>query len=1186
MAESKRTFQAARMDKDIDDRILKSGQYRDGLNISVDTSEDANVGAIENLKGNELILNQDIYGLSASSNPNATVVGSYPHPEEQKIYYFVTGDASDGIFEYDIVNNTVKTIIIESSTLGGSSSRPGDSESLPELKCENAKVKATINQMGVVTATSEIGNAFPRVPKFDENTTTSTLSKEFFIEVRAEGYRNSNIFCPVDAVQDAKTAPEVFTVSSTDITNTTAILTGSLGVAVGVTEIGFKYGYHSDGNELSLSDLQGTSGGSLTIASASNTSNISSPFRGNATTLPANKTIYYVAYAVNSVGTGYGIVKKFTTANTIYKITNIYFETTPPVAGAGGTAVLVVEGQEGAQYSLASSDTGVTISDSGTQTLENNGGGNGKNKHNVVLAAQAVGAAARTITVNVTQQGSSDFISLELDPNNDGVSSVSIAQAAGANQQYTYILQPNATLSNSTLKQSASSSGSTYTRFEATTENPSGYEASTSFFVYPDAGYQFSDFTDDALDTLRDSITNSLPDWADLDNVVLVKSREEENDSYIQISIDISIPADTASTTEYYNFTASASQVKSTWKAGLFSASAGSVNISLVEGTKPFVYTGTSQNADQDPKTIEVTDVGYEITEPTVTKDFDEGGATYVSYNDNLTAGGGDTEVDINFTIDPDDEQRRNIEYDKPAIELDFGSREKSFLHTINLVKVGATTEFEIRDSIDVDENNNPTGNIITNIQESFNASSGTFEKVIYIWPVAGQEFASQSTITTSFTDSPVPSWATIYFTQLGGGNNAYTYFAVGFRINPQKKDVTATASIDANPTEVSVTWNRIVDIEGAAKAALDEEDFTLGESKTVTASSSPDTFELSADVLNGASVTDIEQNKGTEYGGNLITLNGDLSFTDEQQNPTTLPLENSGTITADLTADVSGLRKSVNFTEDAPITWNVVGSTPTYTTKIYGRMGFSIPFSYKTQHYWVTARTLGQINVSRENFRYPYNPPSYISGLSGELGNNNTVFFKPGGNGSGTYYGEFNNDNILGHIATVTGSPGDEFQLGFYTTFSSYPYGTLQAMKDNIIRFDRAGTTGYETLEADRPAIVSIHCTDYDYNSWSGRWEYGLYSWTAQSKKYVVGMHQSYNMKFKILNRNATVYLVHNHPESYTYANFGSSIDPTFTPRLADGSIASNALSSQHIQHVQSGVPVLLDNGTAVPVT
>lgn len=105
------------MNKDIDDRILPAGQYRDALNISVDTSEDANVGVIENLKGNELISNQDINGLSSSSNPNAKVIGSYAHPEENKIYYFVTGDQSDGIFEYDADNDEINTIIIE--TTGG-----------------------------------------------------------------------------------------------------------------------------------------------------------------------------------------------------------------------------------------------------------------------------------------------------------------------------------------------------------------------------------------------------------------------------------------------------------------------------------------------------------------------------------------------------------------------------------------------------------------------------------------------------------------------------------------------------------------------------------------------------------------------------------------------------------------------------------------------------------------------------------------------------------------------------------------------------------------------------------------------------------------------------------------------------------------------------------------------------------
>ena len=119
MAESKRTFQAARMNKDIEEKILKPGEYRDALNVSVDFSEDGNIGAIENLKGNELLAGQDILGLSSSSNPNAKVIGSIAHPEEEKIYFFVTGDKMDGIFEYDLTasSNQTKPIVLDSVTL-------------------------------------------------------------------------------------------------------------------------------------------------------------------------------------------------------------------------------------------------------------------------------------------------------------------------------------------------------------------------------------------------------------------------------------------------------------------------------------------------------------------------------------------------------------------------------------------------------------------------------------------------------------------------------------------------------------------------------------------------------------------------------------------------------------------------------------------------------------------------------------------------------------------------------------------------------------------------------------------------------------------------------------------------------------------------------------------------------------
>ena len=52
MAELKRTFTGGKMEKDLDERIVQNGLYREALNISVATSEDSDVGAAQNILGN------------------------------------------------------------------------------------------------------------------------------------------------------------------------------------------------------------------------------------------------------------------------------------------------------------------------------------------------------------------------------------------------------------------------------------------------------------------------------------------------------------------------------------------------------------------------------------------------------------------------------------------------------------------------------------------------------------------------------------------------------------------------------------------------------------------------------------------------------------------------------------------------------------------------------------------------------------------------------------------------------------------------------------------------------------------------------------------------------------------------------------------------------------------------------
>ncbi len=57
MAQARNTFSKSKMNKDLDARLMRSDEYRDARNIQVSRSEGANVGSLENVLGNELLLN-------------------------------------------------------------------------------------------------------------------------------------------------------------------------------------------------------------------------------------------------------------------------------------------------------------------------------------------------------------------------------------------------------------------------------------------------------------------------------------------------------------------------------------------------------------------------------------------------------------------------------------------------------------------------------------------------------------------------------------------------------------------------------------------------------------------------------------------------------------------------------------------------------------------------------------------------------------------------------------------------------------------------------------------------------------------------------------------------------------------------------------------------------------------------
>ena len=119
MAELSRNFLKGRMNKDFDERIIPNGEYRDALNLQIATSEDSNIGAAQNLKGNVIATEDDFMPSSDAQHNNALTVGSYADESNKYIYNFVhkasdlvangvyngltrfTGVVSDAIIEYD-----------------------------------------------------------------------------------------------------------------------------------------------------------------------------------------------------------------------------------------------------------------------------------------------------------------------------------------------------------------------------------------------------------------------------------------------------------------------------------------------------------------------------------------------------------------------------------------------------------------------------------------------------------------------------------------------------------------------------------------------------------------------------------------------------------------------------------------------------------------------------------------------------------------------------------------------------------------------------------------------------------------------------------------------------------------------------------------------------------------------------
>ncbi len=139
MAEVKNSFLASKMNKDLDDRLIPSNEYKDALNIAVSNSEDSDVGALENI-----LQNTNVFPISSGTNvgyDTGKIIGYATDSSSDSVYLFWTNytDTSankldhhqseqtgfnSAIIKYNAINSSFTKLLVFGTFLNFSTTHP------------------------------------------------------------------------------------------------------------------------------------------------------------------------------------------------------------------------------------------------------------------------------------------------------------------------------------------------------------------------------------------------------------------------------------------------------------------------------------------------------------------------------------------------------------------------------------------------------------------------------------------------------------------------------------------------------------------------------------------------------------------------------------------------------------------------------------------------------------------------------------------------------------------------------------------------------------------------------------------------------------------------------------------------------------------------------------------------------
>ena len=109
MPEINKSFTGGKMNKDLDERLVPNGEYRDAMNIQVSTSEDSDVGTVQNILGNEKACPDSIY----QSAPINTI-GTISDETNDTIYWMNAGSPYTSLTPQVIAEDFTGGFVVDS----------------------------------------------------------------------------------------------------------------------------------------------------------------------------------------------------------------------------------------------------------------------------------------------------------------------------------------------------------------------------------------------------------------------------------------------------------------------------------------------------------------------------------------------------------------------------------------------------------------------------------------------------------------------------------------------------------------------------------------------------------------------------------------------------------------------------------------------------------------------------------------------------------------------------------------------------------------------------------------------------------------------------------------------------------------------------------------------------------------